>query len=212
VVSDEEDNDDDDSLDVSKVAYNHEMRQDLDELEKISLPKLPFVVKEEFVSSGNLKNQIVKDDDLGIMPNDDNPTLPFHKRTNAHQEDNRLPIMRSHSTGSRWLDVLDKTVDKDTHRHVIKYQDSDDLDDENDHLEMMKALRRRSSLQTDKTLQKAHHVSSERPNITYKATRVLFEDDEAGDTVLVSDDENEASLLGSKTRPRSTLYPDEVEV
>lgn len=213
VVSDNEDSENDDSLDGSKVV-NQEMHQDLDEVKTNSFPHFPFVIG-DVTSSGTFMNDCIKDD-VDVLPNNENHneylTLPFHKRTDVHNEVNYFPIRRSHSTGSRWLDVLDKTVDKDTDRHVIKYQESDDLDDENDHLEMMMALRNRSSsLQTGKTSQKAHHVTIDPPNIFHESAHSIYEEDDE-DGVLVSDDENEVSLRVLNTRRRSTLFPDEVEV
>jgi hypothetical protein len=113
--------------------------------------------------------------------------------------------MRNHNNNenSRWLDVLDTTVGKNDNRHVIKYQQSDDLDDEHDHLQMMMALRR-SSLQTEDALQRVHHNSSDHTKHLNQSTQQ--------EGVLVSDGEDEANFLGLNTRPRSTLYPDEVEV
>lgn len=208
VVSDEEDNDND-SLDVLRVADQFELHQEFDELETISIPKLRPIVKNDYMSDGNMTN--MTQDELEMLSSDENYPLPFDSFASANKDLNRLQILRDSSKVSRWLDVLDTTVGNDSDHHVIKYQDSDDLDDENDHMEMIMALRG-SSLQMDKTLQGAHKISSSHPKIKDKATHLTFEDDESGEGALVSDDENEEGLLGLNARPRSTLCPDEVEV
>ena len=86
-----------------------------------------------------------------------------------------------------WHDVLDGC---DVNSHLIKYQDTDDIDDEKDHFLMMKALRKDTTQHYD--------VSS-------NTQRQTEPDDEIVSHVIVSDDEG-------SPRPRRHLYPDEVEV
>lgn len=207
VVSDEEDNEND-YVDISRIDNKRilsQLSQESDELETISLPKLlPLTfVKDDFVSGSNLKKTI--QDDVETMPSNEHIILKFDKYSHVDKDSNRLDIMRDHNNNenSRWLDVLDTTVGKNDNHHVIKYQQSDDLDDEHDHMQMMMALRR-SSLQTEDALRRVHHNSSDHTKHLNQSTQQ--------EGVLVSDGEDEANFLGLNTRPRSTLYPDEVEV
>lgn len=206
VVSDDDNDEDedhnDDSLEIPSFAQHVDTPP-----ENWNESKLPSTLRPKYA-----KPNITQIDNPHILPRDKDLTDLFEKYTELKNQFNELDGTKDSSVAgsSRWRDVLDTTT-KNNHQNqnIIKYQDSDDFDDEHDHVAMMEALTRRPTFTASKAPQSHFVPSTLGTNTTgthpNNMNRVMSH-------IIVSDDEDETSSLGHSSPARISLYPDEVEV
>jgi hypothetical protein len=210
VISDEEDNSDD-CLDESgrsnSLVLHREESAPLVSSFSYSKPKL-FLKESEIVQVEQVAGKPKPDK----LPSDKQLAILLEKFAQVDNELKQHNIRKDESVDSRWHDVLDTAVEGSLNDNLIRYQESDDFDDENDHVEMMMALRNTGNKSNNIISQKENIMASLYSNSMHEKTTIRMDNTESHVGVIVSDDENETSSLGLDSPPRNFLYPDEVEV